>query len=243
VSTDPVFVVGLGGTGKTPLARFLTERTSILVSRHTQLWRRFGGRFGLLVDGAALERCLDELSADAAVATLGPDRDRLRAVLHPRLPVPEGEVFALLHRQHALRRGARRWGEQCGGGSRGAPLLTAVPTARVVHLVQTRTARVGSEAVWSRHLARAAHATALRQVERQRGRAAGRRSPDRYLVVATEDLRTRPETTVRTICGFLEEPLDSAPVELWGRGVREPDRSRSHASGPTGSGRPSPREA
>jgi hypothetical protein len=244
VSADPVFVVGLGGTGKTPLARLLNERTSILVSRHTQLWRRFGGRFGVLVGEAGLERCLDELCTDAAVAALEPDRDQLRAALYPRVPVHEGEVFTLIHRQHALRRGARRWGEQCGGGSRGAPLLAAVPTARIVHLVQTDADGDGaaSSPPGPRHLARAARAATLRHADLRRGRISGRRSPGRYLVVASEDLRTRPESTVRAVCRFLEEPLGSAPVELEWRSSRDPAGGRSHAIGPTGSGRPSTRE-
>jgi hypothetical protein len=214
VNPGPVFVAGLADSGKTPLTRMLNERTSIAISRHTQLWRRFGGPDGP-VSPAGLEQLLQDLLGDPGVARLRPDVDRLRSTLAAGTVTRSG-LLAALQEQHAEASGKRRWGEQCGRLDTYAErLLRELATARVVHLVREpavsyriAAARAGDRpGRLGRFTARWA-ASVERALEHQR------RFPDRYLVLRFERLADRPDATMREVCDFLDEPVDDVPFTM-----------------------------
>jgi hypothetical protein len=210
VNAGPVFVAGLADSGKTPLTRMLNDRTSILVSRHTQLWRRFGG--GSPIPADRLEPFLQDLLDDPGVASLRPDGDRLRSSL-PVDTVTRSAILAALHEHRAEEMGKRRWGEQCGLLDTYADrLLRDLPTARVVHLVRDpavsyriTTTRSGDRPGRLGRFAARWAASVERALEHQL------RFPDRYLVLRFERLADRTDATMREVCVFLDEPVDDVP--------------------------------
>jgi hypothetical protein len=212
VNAGPVFVAGLADSGKTPLTRMLNDRTSIVISRHTQLWRRFGGGPGSPIPTGRLEPFLQDLLVDPGVASLRPDVDRLRSSLAAHTVTRSG-ILAALHEHHAEEMGKRRWGEQCGLLDTYADrLLRDLPTARVVHLVRDpavsyriTTARSGGRAGRLGRFAARWAASVERALDHQR------RFPDRYLVLRFERLADRTDATMREVCVFLNEPVDDLP--------------------------------
>jgi hypothetical protein len=219
VSGGPVFVGGLADSGKTPLGRMLTDRTSIVITRHTQLWRRFAGKFGDLRQSENLEQCLAALLSDPAVKRLQLDTDGFRASLSDLEPSATA-IFSRLHAHHAEQLGKRRWGEQCGALETYAHrLLRDLPAARVVHLVRDPVVsyRVAARRAGSTP-GRLGRFTARWIASAELARANVERFPGRYLVVRYESLASRPQETLRAVCAFLDEPVtdpsfDASPAE------------------------------
>lgn len=212
MNAGPVFVAGLADSGKTPLTRMLNERTSIVINRHTQLWRRFGGGPDAPISPEGLEQLLQDLLDDPGVARLRPDVDRLRSSLAAGT-VTRSSVLVALHEQHAGAMGKRRWGEQCGRLDTYADrLLRELSTARVVHMVREpaasyriATARAGGRPGRLGRFAAGWVASVERALDHQR------RFPGRYLVLRFERLADRTEATMREVCDFLDEPVDDLP--------------------------------
>jgi hypothetical protein len=208
LSSGPVFLAGLSDSGKTPLGRILTDRTGIVITRQTQLWRRFAGKFGDLRDTSNLERCLATLLSDPAVMRLELDVDRFRASLR-HLDLSSTAIFSRLHAQHAEQLGKYRWGEQCSVLETYADrLLRDLPDARVIHLIRDPVVsyRVasGRGGIGPGRLGRF---TARWVASMELARTHAERFPDRYLVVRYESLASRTDETLRAICGFLGEPI------------------------------------
>ena len=209
----PIFIGGLSHSGKTQLRIALEANAELSLTRRTYLWDRFYGRFGDLRDAANLERCLEALCADEAVAQLSPDPAAIRREITEGDP-SYARVFAAFHRQHAERLGRSRWGEQLGFVERFAdPIFAAFPSARMIHMVRDpRTSSGGRRRKpgalgWetARWLSSASLATRNR-----------RRYPEGYLVVRYEALAAEPETTVGAACAFLGEPMLPAVRERLG---------------------------
>jgi hypothetical protein len=236
VHDGPVFVAGLADSGKTPLTRLLTDRTSILVTRHTRLWYRFGSRSedrsGGLGTPEQLEHALDTLLGDPAVAWLQTDPQRLRRSLAGHRPTLT-DVFAGVHAQYAERHGRNRWGEQCGALETYADrLLQELPTARVIHLIRDPAAAYAIAA--RRHGANAVRrawfmARWLRSV--QRAQRHTQRFPDRYLLVSYETLAAHTDPTMRAICAFLDEPVGDEPFTWGGAPTGSIDHAGHHGTG------------
>jgi hypothetical protein len=215
MSEGPVFVTGLADSGKTPVTRMLNTRTSIGITRHTDLWRRFAGRFEGGIQGSELDRFLDELRHDPGLARLDPDVSRLRAELSDgTTSVPR--ILDLLHVQHAERSGKSRWGEQDDQLESAVPqVLRHLPTARVIHLVRDpvvsyriRVQRSGGPA------GRLGRFTARWIASVERALAYVRRYPGRYALVRYEALADRTDETMRQVCAFLDEPVGDAPFRF-----------------------------
>jgi hypothetical protein len=237
VSVGPVFVTGLADSGKTPLGRMLTDRTSIVITRHTQLWRRFAGRFGDLRQTENLQRCLATLLGDPAVTRLGLDTERVRASLADVEPTYTA-IFSRLHAQYAEQRGKRRWGEQCGGLETYAPqLLRDLPAARVIHLVRdpVMSYRIASGRV-GKGPGRLGRFTARWVASAELARAHVERFPEQYLVVRYESLTSRPEETTRAVCAFLDEPVADGDLTMSGDLRTEPWQGFPGAVGKYGPG-------
>jgi hypothetical protein len=201
----------------------LTDRTSVVITRHTQLWRRFAGRFGDLRQTENLQRCLATLLGDPAVTRLGLDTERVRASLADVEPTYTA-IFSRIHTRYAEQLGKRRWGEQCGSLEIYAPqLLQDLPAARVIHLVRHPVVsyRVASGRT-GYGPGRLGRFTARWVASVELARAHGERFPDRYLIVRYESLASRPEETLRAVCAFLDEPVISADLTFGGDRPVEP---------------------
>jgi len=201
----PIFIGGLARSGKTPVRMVLGAHPDIAMTRRTYLWDRFFGRFGDLSDPWNLERCLEALLADRAVARLSPDPDRIRRELL-RGEVTYARLFGMLHRHHAEALGKRRWGEQLGFVERFAdPIFEAFPSARMIHMIRdprTHAFETGRRRLGSVGWRVARWLTSAELAERNR-----RRYPGRYRVVRYESLASAPRDTIRDLCAFLREEL------------------------------------
>ena len=74
----PSSSAGSSRSGKTLMRWILSSHPRIAVSRRTEMWPRFHGRFGDLANTKNLERCLDAMLERKQIAALAPDVDRLR---------------------------------------------------------------------------------------------------------------------------------------------------------------------
>lgn len=170
------------------------------------MWTRFHGRFGDLAEDGNLDRCLDAMFADPAVAALDPDRTQIRQAIRSG-PATYEHLFAVIHQQHAQRCGKVRWGDQAGMiEARARHVLSAYPRAQMIHMIRDPRTRYGVGGERHRQLpgklgwetARWRHSADLATHNLQR-------FPGRYHVVRYEELCTAPEATLREVCEFLGE--------------------------------------
>ncbi|HEY3671121.1 MAG TPA: sulfotransferase [Acidimicrobiia bacterium] len=203
-ATAPIFVGGVSSSGKTPLRIILSGHPDLSLTRKTDLWDRYYGRFGDLSARPALERCLEVLAADPALTRLAPDVDAVRREL-ATAPPTYARLFGVLHRQAAARTGQGRWGEQLGFVERYAdPIFADFPDARMIHMVRDAgdrmtavlgagTPRPGRRG-WESAKWRCSNDLATRNHLHH---------PGGYRVVAYEALVDDTEATVRAVCAFV----------------------------------------
>jgi hypothetical protein len=67
----PIFIGGTSRSGKTLMRWMLSSHPRIVVTRRTEMWTRFYGRFGDLTEPANLERCLRAMLERRQIADLG----------------------------------------------------------------------------------------------------------------------------------------------------------------------------
>ena len=89
MNDGPVFIGGLAFSGKTPLRIALSAHPRLELTRKTAMWTRFHGRFGDLSADRNLDRCLDVMLADPAIAALHPDRAQVRQAVRAGLDAGE----------------------------------------------------------------------------------------------------------------------------------------------------------
>lgn len=222
----PIFVGGAARSGKTLMRWILSSR--IAVSRRTDMWPRFAGRFDDLARPDNLERCLRAMLRRKQIVQLEPDLDRLRRELRQGAPTYP-RLFALIHEQYAERCGKDRWGDQTGFIERFADvLMAAYPRATVIHMV--RDPRDRHEALLRRRSGGAGAVGSLTAdwlLSAALAEHNMERYPRSYLVVRYEDLVTRPEETIRDVCAFIGEVFE--PAMLGMNGARRYDRERGRA--------------
>jgi hypothetical protein len=211
-----IFLGGLDRSGKTYMRLMLNLHPNLALTRRTDLWPRFYGKFGSLDDDRNLGDCLRALEARKHIRSLGVDLQSLRAdfVLGERsYPM----LFALIHRRYAQRTGKGRWGDQSELIERYAgPIFAAYPAASFIHMV--RDPRDRYEAVRRKSARRggvgAATARWLYSVSLAEDNS--RQYPDRYLVVRYESMVMRPEETMREVCAFIDENFRWDMIQMAG---------------------------
>jgi hypothetical protein len=211
MSDGPVFIGGLAFSGKTPLRVALSAHPRLMLTRRSALWSRHHGRYGHLGSPANLDRCLTALLADPGVARLKPDRARIERELRAG-PATDARLFDLIHRHHAERHGKQRWGDQLGMLERHADLvLTAYPTAQMIHMIRDPRTRHAAAASAHRQLpGRLGWETARWRESADLAERNLSRYPGRYRVLRYESLCSAPETTLRAVTAFLGEAFDPA---------------------------------
>lgn len=201
----PIFLAGADRSGIGLLGEILEGHPAVSMTRRTDFWTYYDGRFGDLADPATVERAVEEMMRDSRMRPLGPDRGRLLtefaggATTYARL-------FELLQVQLMERRGRSRWGDKSLGSERFAgTILAAYPAARMVHVLRDPRDRYASQK-HHRGLGRGgvgAGAAMWRWSERLASRN-GRRFERRYQVVRYEDLVAEPDHTLERVRRFLE---------------------------------------
>jgi Sulfotransferase family len=230
VADAPIFIGGVQRSGKTLLRWILSSHPRIAVSRRTDMWPRFHGRFDDLGRPENLERCLAAMLARKQVAALAPDVDRLRRDFLLGPPTYE-RLFALMHEQYADRCGKARWGDQTASIERLADrVIAAYPGARIITMVRDPRDRFesllgrGRQRPGAVGRATAAWLGSVRAADRN-----GLRYPDACTIVRYESLVAAPEETVRGVCDFVGETFEAAM--LWMDDVRRYDAERAAANG------------
>ena len=218
-ASNPIFVGGLERTGTSLIYALLASHPNIAMTRRTNWWTFFDGRFGDLGDDRNLDRCLDSMLRYRRHRKLHPDRDRLRREFRA------GErsycrLFALLEEHHAERVGKERWGDKSLNTERYAErVFECFPAARILHMVRDPRDRYASVLKrWKTNRGGVGSATAAWLSSIRLGERNEDRYPDQFRIVRYEDLAGDPEGTVRR-CAFIGEPFDPAMLEM--RGARD----------------------
>ena len=234
-ATGPVFVAGLERTGTSLLYALLASHPNIAMTRRTNWWSFFYGRYGDLGDDANLDRCLATMRRYRRHRRLEPDFDRLRSdfVAGPR---SYGRLFALLEVQHAARLGRSRWGDKSLNTERyAARVFEHFPDAAILHMVRDPRDRYASVIRrWTGGHGGAGTATAAWLESMARGEANVRRWPDRYRFVRYEDLAARPVETMEDLCAFIGEPFVQSMLEMRGADAFRDGGNSSYGSLPEG---------
>jgi hypothetical protein len=213
----PVFVGGLERTGTSLIYALLASHPNIAMSRRTNWWTFFYGRFGDLADPANLDRCLATMMRYRRHRKLQPDTDRLRREL-AQGPRDYGRLFELLESHHAERLGKPRWGDKSLHTERYAQIVFRhFPNAYILHMVRDPRDRYASVVKrWKHVRGGVGAATAMWLDSIALGERNVGRWPDRYRLVRYEDLATHPEASLRGICELIGEPYDPAMLRMGG---------------------------
>lgn len=202
----PVFVAGSERSGTSLMYALLASHPNIAMTRRTNLWTYFYGRYGDLSRPEHLERCIDTMMRYKRIAVLRIDPERLRLEFLRGEPT-YARLFALVEMQHAERVGKPRWGDKSLGTERYAtPILAGYGGARIVHMIRDPRDRYASVATrWGSRRGGLGAGTAEWLSSARLGLRHQRRYPDRYRVLRYESLVTDPEGTLRDLCGFIGE--------------------------------------
>ncbi len=203
-ASGPIFLAGVDRSGIGLLGEVLECHPAVSMTRRTNFWAFYAGRFGSLTDAAAVDRCLDEMMRNARMRILEPDRARLRADLAQGAPTYE-RLFELLQLQLMERRGCTRWGDKSLGAERFAPtILSAYPAAAMVHVLRDPRDRYASH---DRHRqprrSGAGRGAALWRWSERLARRNARAFAGRYLVVRYEDLVSDPDRCLASVQDLL----------------------------------------
>jgi len=205
-SLGPVFIGGLGRSGKTLVRRALSAHTHVAFSRRANLWTEHYERYGDLSDRSNFERCLRALLRRKQVASLQPDLDKL-ACEFASGPRTYSRLFRLLHEQHSERGGRIRWGDQTALVELFTDdLIAAYPGARVIHLLRDpRDRYVAARAKYGTRASSVGATTARWILSATCAKRCAHAYPDAYRVVRYEVLTQAPEQTIRELCEFIGE--------------------------------------
>lgn len=213
----PIFVGGLERTGTSLLYALLASHPNIAMTRRTNWWTFFDGYYGDLADDAHLDRLLATMLRYRRHRKLEPDRERLRREF------VAGErtycrLFELLEGHHAERLGKPRWGDKSLHTERYADrVLECFPQARILHMVRDPRDRYASALKrWKRNRGGVGTATAAWIASVELGERNALRHPAHCRIVRYEDLATDPESELREICEFIDEPFDATMLQMGG---------------------------
>jgi hypothetical protein len=210
----PIFLAGADRSGIGLLGELLERHPRIAMTRRTDFWTRYRGRFGDLRSPENVDRCLQVMAADRRLKVFEPDRDRLLADL--AATPTYARLFESLQRQRMERMGKVRWGDKSLGSERHAEwILRSFPTARMIHVIRDPRDRYVSQK-YHRTVGRggvgAGAAIWLRSVRLAERNA--RRHPERYLILSYESLVADPEGILREVCDFIGEDYSSDLLHL-----------------------------
>ncbi|MEO5986111.1 MAG: sulfotransferase [Candidatus Limnocylindria bacterium] len=213
----PIFVGGLERTGTSLLYALLASHPRVAMTRRTNWWTFFDGRFGDLARDENLDRCLAVMMRYRRHRKLEPDRDRLRAEFRAGEP-SYCRLFGLLEAHHAKRLGKPRWGDKSLLTERYADrVFECFPDARILHMIRDPRDRYASSLKrWKSNRGGVGSATASWISSVALGERNERKHPGRSMIVRYEDLAGEPEAMLRRICAFIDEPFDVEMLQMGG---------------------------
>lgn len=213
----PIFVGGLERTGTSLLYALLASHPRVAMTRRTNWWTFFDGRFGDLAKDENLDRCLGVMMRYRRHRKLEPDHDRLLAEFRAGDP-SYCRLFALLQSHHAERLGKPRWGDKSLLTERYADrVFECFPDARILHMIRDPRDRYASSLKrWKSNRGGVGSATASWISSVELGERNERMHPGRSMIVRYEDLAGEPEAMLRRICTFIDEPFDQTMLQMGG---------------------------
>jgi hypothetical protein len=211
----PILVTGPDRSGTSLMYALLASHSNISMSRRTNMWRWFYGKYGDLNRPADFERCLQQMLRYERMQVLQPDEDRIREEFLDG-EASYGRLFALFHGHFAELRGKERWGDKSLHTEHHADqVFCEFPSARMIHLMRDPRDRYGSiKKRYDRPQKGVAPATGRWLTSTWAARRKLRRYPDRYMVVRYEDLAARPEETLEEVCEFLGESYEPSMLSM-----------------------------
>ena len=206
MAKGPIFLAGVDRTGIGFLGELLEDHPDIAMTRRTNFWSYYDGRFGDLSDPENFERCLATIQRNARMQRLQPQPERLRQeFLKGEQTYPN--LFALLCEHNMERLGKSRWGDKSLGSERYADrILTAYPQAKMIHIIRDPRDRYASQFM-HRGVGRGKLGAGVTiwltsvQLAEQNQQKYG---VDRYKIVQYEALVQDPDTVLKDICNFIE---------------------------------------
>ncbi len=198
------------------MSAFLGSHSRIAIPAvGSNMWTYFYRQYGDLADCANLERCLTAMLSYKHVRFLDPDPQRIREQFSAGPPT-YARLFSLFLEQFAETAGKPRWGAQTGLVERyGDELIEAYPGIRIVHMYRDPRDRfLASIERWPDGRGRAGGATARWLYSTRLGERHLARYPDQYLMVRFEDLITRTEETLRSVCEFVGESYEPSMTDM-----------------------------
>jgi Sulfotransferase family len=213
----------------------LASHPRIAMTRRTNWWTYFNGRFGDLSDDANLSRLLDTMLRYRRHRKLEPDRDRLWRDLRNGPPT-YARLFALMEAHHAERLGRPRWGDKSLHTERYADIVfDEFPLATIIHMIRDPRDRYASVIKrWKRVRGGIGAGTAAWMGSVDVGERNAARFPDRYRVVRYEDLASAPEATMRAVCDLIGEPFVPEMLEMRGADTFREAGNSSYGTIPEG---------
>lgn len=219
LDAGPLFICGGDRTGLGLLCELFEQHPDFSLSRRTNFFSSYRGRFGDVRQRENRERLLAAMQADRRYAMFAIDSEIVRHRVE-RDARSDDDLYRILQESRAERIGRSRWGDKSLWSERHATkILTVYPTARMVQVVRDPRDQFAS---FKHHRRRgdldvAVGAAMIRRSMRlaERNRL---RHPDRYSVVRYEDLVREPERVSEDVCRFLDavftpdmllEPSDS----------------------------------
>ncbi len=206
----PIIITGADRSGTTLLYALLGSHPNVSMVRRTNLWRWFYGNYGDLADPANLNRCLATMLEYSRLNVLEPDPESIILEFSAR-PPNYGQLFSVMHEQHAARRGRGRWSDKSLHTEHYASqIFDDLPEARILHMVRDPRDRYASIVRRYESAGRAARnlaSTTGRWIASVRAGEANVKAfgDSRYRMVRYETLVAEPEPTMRAICDFVGE--------------------------------------
>jgi hypothetical protein len=215
--SGPILIGGLERTGTSLIFALLASHPRVAMTRRTNWWTYFDGRFGDLGREDALRRILDEMRRYRRHRKLQPDFEQLEADFR-RGERSYCRLFDLLESQYAQRVGRPRWGDKSLHTERYANrVFECFPEARIIHMIRDPRDRYASVLKrWRSQRGGVGSATAAWLGSIELGRRNVERHPDRYRLLLYEDLVRDPEGELRAICEFIGEPFAASMLDMSG---------------------------
>ena len=215
--SGPILIGGLERTGTSLIFALLASHPRVAMTRRTNWWTYFDGRFGDLGRDDGLRRILDEMRRYRRHRKLQPDFEQLEADFR-RGERSYCRLFDLLESQYAQRVGRPRWGDKSLHTERYADrVFECFPEARIIHMIRDPRDRYASVLKrWRSQRGGVGSATAAWLGSIELGRRNVERHPDRYRLLLYEDLVRDPEGELRAICEFIGEPFEASMLDMSG---------------------------
>jgi hypothetical protein len=211
----PIFLAGVDRSGIGLLGELLEAHPDVAISRRTNFWSYYHGRFGDLDRPENLERCVAEMLRYTRIQALHPDRDALLERVRRTGPT-YAHLFAALQEHHLHQVGKFRWGDKSLDSEGYADIIfDEFPDAVMVHVIRDPRDRYASQATHRRAgRGKVGSGIALWLWSLHHARRNEGRHPGRYTVVRYEDLVTRPREVLQQVCAFVGVPFTSEMLEV-----------------------------